>query len=266
MVRDYLKTIAIIAGSGLAQGLESLLEEVEHHENVKNQFGVVLSYYAGFYQDMKVIILPRHGDSTKLPSRSPAELVSKKGYESNIWQLHQLNVDEVYGFTAVGALDKTIPLASKGTFMIPDNYVRGLAASQHSFGSKAKNVHTPMSNPFAPELRNNLFSIINDAGYSTINEGLYIYNGGDTFETEAEIRLLDRMTSGEINRVVGMTTVPEAILLNQVDIPFVAICSNVNYAEGLSHETLVSHEQTLKVMDVAADYILKIVKEIIISK
>jgi purine nucleoside phosphorylase len=48
-----------------------------------------------------------------------------------------------------------------------------------------------------------------------------------------------------------------------MQIPFAAICSNVNYAQGLSKETPVSHEQTIKIMDTAAKKLTEIVTEII---
>jgi purine nucleoside phosphorylase len=81
-----------------------------------------------------------------------------------------------------------------------------------------------------------------------------------------EIAALDRLYACDIApfpRLVGMTTVPEAQLCAQMDIPFAALCSNVNYAEGLSNETLVSHEQTLDVMGVAAPMIVNIAKRLL---
>tara|TARA_B100002003_G_C14089517_1_gene524044 strand:- start:385 stop:1200 length:816 start_codon:yes stop_codon:yes gene_type:complete len=255
-------TIAFIGGSGLAQGLERTLEGVKKVENIGTPFGNVLSYYDGLNNDNRVIILPRHGDSMELPSRSPAELVKQKGYEANIWQLHELGVEAIFGLSAVGSLDMDVPLASEGTFVVPNQSVRGCAASQHSFGNMAINVHPNMSTPFDPNLNDVAVKAILNCGYSAMKEGTYIYNGGDCFETPAEIRFLDKMTKGEPNRLVGMTTVPEAILSNQMNIPFVAICSNVNYAEGLSQQTLVGHEQTLDVMKKAEPMIIDITKSI----
>ena len=46
-------------------------------------------------------------------------------------------------------------------------------------------------------------------------------------------------------------------------IPFAALCSNVNYAEGLSAQTLVSHEQTLAVMRKAGEMIVSITENLI---
>lgn len=274
----FKQIIAFIGGSGLARGLESILVDVRHIENEQDKFGTVPSYYIGMHKDTRVIILPRHGDSVNVPAKSPAELVKQKGYETNIWALHELGAEAVFATSAVGVLDNYTPLASEGSFIVPDAYMRGFAASQHSFGKYALNIHTPMSKPFDEMLRLRAIRTLQSAGYEARDEALYIYNGGDTFETPSEIAVLEKLTRKHAlsefmernfrkkrDRLVGMTIVPEAILLNQLNIPFAAICSNVNYAEGLSTKTLVSHEQTMDVMSIASKYLLSTISEIIKS-
>jgi purine nucleoside phosphorylase len=264
MSRKLDKTIAFIGGSGLAQGLETVLENVEHLGPVINQFGTVLSYHIGYRNNLRVIILPRHGDSTEAPSRSPAELVDQKGYEANIWELYKLKVEAVYGFTAVGALDLSTPLADQKSFVVPTSFIRGLAASQHSFGKHALVVHPSMLDPFNENLRNKLTKAITDANCSYI-KGTYIYNGGDIFETSAEVRMLVKTTQGEPGRVLGMTTVPEAILLAQMRIPFATIGSNVNYGTNLIRNGSVNHQETLRIMRIAAPYLIQIANNVIDS-
>lgn len=269
------RTIALIAGSGLVKGLEDVLEDFNSVENLKTEhFGTVSKLYWGTFNGKNVFILPRHGETADgKPLRSPAELVRTRGYEANIWHLISVEgVNEIYGFSAVGSLDHDLPLASEGVFAVPVSYGRGLAASQHSFGAHAKNVHANMSDPFNVALRKALVKATEGAGYETSRYtntpesggGLYIYNGGDAFETPHEIEAIDKFYSdAPFPRLVGMTTVPEAQLCAQMGVPFAALCSNVNYAEGLSNETLVSHEQTLDVMGVVAPMIVKIAKQLL---
>ena len=45
MTREFDKTIAFIGGSGLAQGLEGLLEGVSHHQNMTNIAGEIIRSY-----------------------------------------------------------------------------------------------------------------------------------------------------------------------------------------------------------------------------
>jgi purine nucleoside phosphorylase len=186
------RTIALIAGSGLAKGLEKTLKDFEEVREHTNAFGTVLTTYQGTFKGQKVIILPRHGETKDgNPQRSPAELVRTRGYEANIWHLFEQGVTEAYGFSAVGSLDRQLPLASKGVFVVPVSYGRGFAASQHSFGILAKNVHPNMSDPFNVDLRKALVTATKGAGYENSRytntpksgDGFYIYNGGDGFET-----------------------------------------------------------------------------------
>lgn len=267
MSRKYSRTIALIGGTGLAQGVVDFLENLHIYENVEIEFGAergrILLYTEGLYQDTRVIFIPRHGSTLNLPDRSPATLVSEKGYEAHIWLLYTLGVDAVYAFSAVGAIDLEIPLASELCFLVPDSYGRGLGATVHSFGKLAQVVHPSMHEPFSPVLRQHVIEAIEAVGANVIREGLYIYNGPDQFETNAEIRAIKKLYAGEINRVVGMTTGPELVLCKQMMIPYVVICSNSNYAQGLVADESVSHQLGLDVMKIAFPMLINIAHQII---
>lgn len=264
-------TLALIAGSGLAKGLERLLPDLRCRGPATTPYGEVPIFFDGSYNGRRVIILPRHGEDVNgKPQRSPAELVRTRGYEANIWFLHQAGAREAYGFSAVGSLERDLPIADKGTFVVPDSYGRGFAATQHSFGTAASVVHTGMRRPFDEDARQALIAATERAGLTVARSnadgqarGLYLYNGGDCFETPEEIQALSRLYSGPWPRVVGMTTVPEAQLCKQVGLPFAALCSNVNYAEGLVRDDLISHEMTLDVMKTASAMIARIGAELI---
>ena len=68
--------------------------------------------------------------------------------------------------------------------------IRGLAASQHTFGAQALDIHPNMSAPFDPAFRTRLKAVIESSSYEAF-AGVYIYNGGDTFETPEEVRCID---------------------------------------------------------------------------
>lgn len=266
MNQEYARTIALIGGTGLAQELNYLLDNAQSYENIEVGFGKergkVLFYTEGFYQDTRVIVVPRHGPTLELPDRSPATLVSEKGYEALIWLFHTLGVDAVYAFNTVGALDLEVPLASEHCFLVPHDYGRGIAATTHSFGKLAKVVHPSMSQPFSPLLRQHAIEAIEAVGAKVITESLYIYSGPDQFETDAEIRATKNLYAGEKNRLVGMTAGVELVLCKQMMIPYVVICSNGNYAQGLVDEA-VEHELILGVIQSAAPMIADIARQII---
>jgi purine nucleoside phosphorylase len=201
-------------------------------------------------------------------------MVREEGYEANVWHMCRYHkADVVFGFSRVGAMDKVQlddqgkrvwPIADKKVFVVPDDYIDGLRPSQHSFGSMVEMPFTNMEDPFDADLRKRLVSAIEACGCTALDSGLYIYNGGDGFETSAEVRVLDKFTMGEKNRVVGMTVVPEAQLFAQMGVPYAVKCSAVNPAQGKS-DIKVTDEQTNKVMAAADKYVIDVATKVIES-
>lgn len=252
--------IAFITGTGLA-GFENILTNIVKHEGAYNRFGKIVVYYEGEYKGIQVVILPRHG--TKEEFRTPTTLAKQNGYEANIYLLYELGVQAVFATSAVGAMDPETALVDKGNFVIPNTYIRWFASTQHSFGQLAKEEHPNTSNPFNQELREKVIQIIRGIGLNAQDGGVYIYNGGDQFETSAEIDFLNKMAEGK-NRVIGMTTVPEAVLALQMRIPYVVMCCPTNYAEGVCG-TKVEHENHVNIMKPMQENMGKIFQAILDS-
>lgn len=81
------------------------------------------------------------------------------------------------------------------------------------------------------------------AGKSRVNvrKGIYAALPGPSYETPSEIKMLQTLG---VN-AVGMSTVPEVVVANQMGIKVGAIACITNLAAGLSHEKL-SHEEVEK--------------------
>lgn len=94
----------------------------------------------------------------------------------------------------------------------PDNPLRGHEAS--SFGQ----IFTDMSQPYDLEVNELLLSIASEKDIK-LNKGVYVSVEGPSLETKAEYRFL-RMIGAD---VVGMSTVPEVIASNQMNLPVSAI-------------------------------------------
>ena len=77
---------------------------------------------------------------------------------------------------------------------------------------------------------------------------MYLAAHGPSFETPAEIRAFRTLGAD----AVGMSTVPEVILSRHCGLRVAAVSAITNLAEGMGGEPL-SHEQTLRNADVAAD-------------
>lgn len=108
----------------------------------------------------------------------------------------------------------------KGELMIADDHInlqpesplRGHEAA--AFGQ----IFTDMSQPYDPDLNKSLEKVAKENGI-TIHKGVYVSVAGPNLETRAEYKYL-RMIGAD---VVGMSTVPEVIAANQMDLPVAAI-------------------------------------------
>lgn len=261
------KTIAILVGTGLWRGLSSLqLRDKKIYRNTKINLGTktveILYHEIGFYHDLRVVILPRHGADSDRPQRSPAELVSSSAHEAHIWFLSQLGVEEVYAFNTVGALDEHLPLANTHTFLIPDQLGYGLGVSFHSFGTKAKHPHPEMNRIFSEELRKKLEQAVLLGGSNAITSGTYIYSNLDHLESKVEGRALKRLFEDAENPVVGSTAGAELVLCKEMGINYALLCSISNYVQGTSSKR-VAHAEILAIMEEAGQALIRVVESLL---
>ena len=95
-----------------------------------------------------------------------------------------------------------------------------------------------MTDAYDPELRRALAAAAAAEGVA-LQEGVYAWYSGPSFETPAEIRALQLLGAD----AVGMSTVPEVILARFLGLRVAAISTITNMAAGMSDEAL-SHEHT----------------------
>lgn len=96
-----------------------------------------------------------------------------------------------------------------------------------------------MSDPYDPGLR----ALLHDCARTIsvpLHDGVYCGLLGPTYETPAEVRMLERL-GGD---AVGMSTVPEVIMARAIGMRAVAVSCITNKAAGLSHEKL-SHQEVM---------------------
>ena len=96
--------------------------------------------------------------------------------------------------------------------MIPDSPLRG--KEYREFGSR----FVDLSQPYSKTLNEKLLAIAKEKNI-LLHQGIYVAMAGPQLETRAEYRFL-RSTGAD---VVGMSTVPEAIVAKQMGIPCAAI-------------------------------------------
>lgn len=113
-----------------------------------------------------------------------------------------------------------------------DSPLRGL--SDELFGTKFVNMYRA----YAPELTRKLEAVGQRLGLPTAS-GIYAGVSGPQFETRAEIRML-RMMGAD---AVGMSTIPEVIVANQLGLRVGAVSVITDLATETTTE--LSHEQVL---------------------
>lgn len=88
-----------------------------------------------------------------------------------------------------------------------------------------------------------------------LKEGVYAFMPGPSYETPAEIKMLDILGAD----AVGMSTVPEVITAAHCGMKVLGISCITNMAAGISKEKL-SHDDVKKTADENADKITRLIK------
>ena len=91
-----------------------------------------------------------------------------------------------------------------------------------------------------------------------VAEGVYAALLGPTYETPAEIRMLERLGAD----AVGMSTAPETIVARARGMRVLGISTITNAAAGISHE-LMSHADVMKVADEVAGKLALLVEGVV---
>ncbi|MBO8154885.1 MAG: purine-nucleoside phosphorylase [Bacillaceae bacterium] len=91
-----------------------------------------------------------------------------------------------------------------------------------------------------------------------VQQGVYVGNSGPSYETAAEIRMLNRL-GGD---AVGMSTVPEVIVANHTGLKVLGISCISNMAAGILDQPL-SHDEVIETTEKVREDFLRFVREIV---
>ncbi len=115
----------------------------------------------------------------------------------------------------------------------------------------------PLTKAYDEALRASLHEAARASGV-TLNDGVYMWFSGPSFETPAEIRAA-RILGADL---VGMSTVPEVILARRAGLSCAAVSVVTNYAAGLAGGD-PSHAETQAVAAQAADRFKRLLRAFI---
>lgn len=214
--------IAVIGGSGLEKLPGA---QINRRHTVTSKYGPTSDAVLEIEVEQQTFLfLPRHAEDHRLPPH----LIN---YRANVWALHKLGVTAIYSVNAVGGID---PDMSAGDFVVPHQIIDYTFAREATFfdGISEPLKHTDFTEPYTQVLRERLVEMASRVSTRSVHaEGVYGCTQGPRLETAAEVERLRRDGCD----IVGMTTMPEAILARELGIDYATICMVVNPAAGLSN-------------------------------
>lgn len=168
--------------------------------------------------------------------------------------LKMLGVDVIFLSNAAGSLRADVPPG--GLMAIRDHInltgMNPLAGpNEDDWGPR----FPPMDNAWDADLRALFVSAAHKAGVP-MAEGVYAGLLGPTFETHAEIRMLDRIGADS----VGMSTVAECIIARHCGMRVVGCSAITNMAAGMG-DIALSHDQTIEWAAVAGEKLSAVVAQ-----
>ena len=241
---DYIKEkvkelpkIAIILGSGLGSLADDITDQI------------VLPYKD--IPNFPISTVAGHKGELIFGKLEGVQVVAMSGkfhyYEGNdlktatfpIRVFSLLGVKTVIMSNAAGAINTSY---KKGDLMIINDHLSFFCESalrgpnMDEFGPRFIDMSTTYDKEYIAILKDILKDITSD-----YHEGVYAYMKGPAYETPAEIRAL-RTLGGD---VVGMSTVPEAVVAHHCGMRCAAITCVTNMAAGVTDDIL-SHEDVLE--------------------
>jgi purine-nucleoside phosphorylase len=164
---------------------------------------------------------------------------------------HALGARTLFVSNAAGGIRRTF---SPGDLMVIEDHLNLTFSNPLTGPLEPGDTRFPdMSAPYSPRLRQLLRDTAQRLGIP-LQAGVYVALLGPTYETQAEVRMLDRLGAD----ATGMSTVPEVIVANAIGMEVVGVSLITNPAAGLGSEKL-SHDDVMRAAVSAGDSFCKLV-------
>jgi 5'-methylthioadenosine phosphorylase len=119
--------------------------------------------------------------------------------------------------------------------------------------------HTPMADPFARSLRDLIISSAWNIDLNIHDKGTIVTIEGQRFSTRAESKMF-RMWGAHI---INMLIAPEAVLANELGIPYTVIAISTDYDCRKEDEVPVSWEDVIVVFNENVSHVIRLLNEVI---
>jgi purine-nucleoside phosphorylase len=207
--------IGIVLGTGLGRLVDEIKDAIEVHYNhipffplatVEFHTGKLLY---GTFEGKKVVVMQ-------------GRFHLYEGYDLidvtyPIRVLHQLGIQKLFISNAAGAINLDF---KKGDMMLLEDHINLQGGSPLAFKNVSQfgDRFVDMAEPYDVEMRKKMMVIAKKENIS-LKEGVYASVVGPQLETRAEYRMIKILGAD----AVGMSTVPEVIVANQLRLPIIAV-------------------------------------------
>jgi len=241
--------IGIIGGSGLD---DPEMFQKEKDVAVETPYGDPSSeLIVGKIEGVDVVHLARHGKKHQF---SPTQV----NYRANIHALKEEGVTHILATSACGSLRKEI---DRGDLVIVDQFIDFTRHRKITFHESFENgaAHTSMPEPFDADLRKALYETTNELNLKAHNGGTVVTIEGPRFSTKAESKMF-RLWGADI---INMSVAPEAMLANEIEIPYAVVAMSTDYDSWKEDEVPVTWEEILTVFNQNAENVKKLLIHVI---
>lgn len=228
--------VAIIGGSGLED--PNILKSPQIIK-VETPYGEPTSELTcGKIGNVDVVILSRHGKKHTIP---PTQVNNR----ANIWALKEQGCDFILATTACGSLHEEI---DRGHLVILDQFIDFTKHRKTTFFETfepGEMKHTVMADPFDSNLRKLLIDSAQELKLLYHKNGTVVSIEGPRFSTRAESNMF-RMWGAD---VINMSTAPEVILANELEIPYAAVAMSTDFDCWKTDEEPVSWREIIEIFN-----------------
>lgn len=233
---------AIIGGTGVYN-----IDGGSHSKIVETIYGEAKINIANI-EGEEIIFLARHGTDHSIPPH----LIN---YRANMMALKQLGVNYIYATAAVGSCNEKY---APGDIVVIKDFIDFTKLRPVSFfeGGKDPVRHIDMRDPYCKNLRQKFYGAAKSESVHIKGDAIYICTEGPRFETASEIQMFKAMHGD----VVGMTTVPEAVLAKELGMCYSTIGIITNWCTGIKEDMIV--ENMLELLNRNKEEITKVVLKV----
>jgi 5'-methylthioadenosine phosphorylase len=204
--------------------------------------------FGGTFNGLEVVHIARHGTDQSIPP-------SKINYRANLYALKQLGCGCIIATSTCGSLQEEI---CPGEVIILDQFIdmtkKLISGINEELKTGASN-YVSITEPFSDDLRNHLIESAIVQGITVHTKGVVLSIDGQRSASRAESNLYRNWGADVIN----MTTAPEVILANELEIPYSALTLCTRYDSWRSGDRPGDENEINRIIKENSDKAIRII-------